>query len=110
MDTNWEANFEKFLSVPLSKNSLSRFSKIQNSWFWPINALSFSSILLLSRLKKPESAVSSEDRERTKRIVYASLYGAGACKLMDILQISYDQTLSVISSFNSNGFIVIVLG
>lgn len=45
--------------------------------------------------------MTSEDRERTKRIVYASLYGAGPRKLMDILGISYEQTLAVITSFNS---------
>lgn len=54
-----------------------------------------------TRLNKPESEISSEDRERTKRIVYASLYGAGCRKLMDILGVSYEQTLSIIASFNS---------
>lgn len=60
-----------------------------------------SSILPSSRLKKPELSVTSEDRERTKRIVYASLYGAGVRKLMDILGVGYEQALAVQTSFNS---------
>ncbi|CAG9104862.1 unnamed protein product [Plutella xylostella] len=53
-----------------------------------------------SRLKKTEEEITTEDRERTKRIVYASLYGAGPRKLMDILNIGYDETLSIVASFN----------
>ncbi|XP_045497577.1 DNA polymerase nu-like [Colias croceus] len=49
--------------------------------------------------KTPESVV-AEERERTKRIVYASLYGAGSRKLMEILDVSYDHALSIVSSFN----------
>lgn len=48
--------------------------------------------------------MSTADRERTKRIVYASLYGAGARKLMDILDASYEQTLAITASFNSQLF------
>lgn len=58
-------------------------------------------IASLFRLSKPESEISSEDRERTKRIVYASLYGAGCRKLMDILGVNYEQALTIIASFNS---------
>ncbi|KAM3956953.1 DNA polymerase nu [Aphomia sociella] len=57
-------------------------------------------VLAAKWLNKPEAQVSSEDRERTKRIVYASLYGAGARKLMDILDVSYDQALTISTSFN----------
>ncbi|XP_063361792.1 DNA polymerase nu-like [Cydia amplana] len=57
-------------------------------------------VLAAKWLNKPVDEVLSEDRERTKRIVYASLYGAGARKLMEILHISYEQALSVMSSFN----------
>ncbi|XP_030032156.2 DNA polymerase nu [Manduca sexta] len=57
-------------------------------------------VLAAKWLKKPEAEISSEDRERTKRIIYASLYGAGTRKLMDILNITYDQTLAITASFN----------
>ncbi|XP_028162019.1 DNA polymerase nu-like isoform X2 [Ostrinia furnacalis] len=57
-------------------------------------------VLAAKWLNKPEAAVSSADRERTKRIVYASLYGAGARKLMEILDVSYDQSLAITASFN----------
>ncbi|XP_063381195.1 DNA polymerase nu-like [Cydia fagiglandana] len=57
-------------------------------------------VLAAKWLNKPVDEVLSEDRERTKRIVYASLYGAGARKLMEILNIGYEQALSVMSSFN----------
>ncbi|XP_052740122.1 DNA polymerase I [Bicyclus anynana] len=49
---------------------------------------------------EPPAAVSAQDRERTKRLVYASLYGAGTRKLAEILQLDYDQVLSIVSSFN----------
>ncbi|XP_038212009.1 DNA polymerase nu-like [Zerene cesonia] len=51
-------------------------------------------------LNKSAASVSAEERERTKRIVYASLYGAGSRKLMEILDVSYDHALSIVSSFN----------
>ncbi|XP_072931831.1 DNA polymerase theta-like [Epargyreus clarus] len=57
-------------------------------------------VLAAKWLNKSAEEVSSEDRERTKRIVYASLYGAGTRKLMEILNVSYDQALSITSSFN----------
>lgn len=53
------------------------------------------------RLKKPEGDISGEERERTKRLVYASLYGAGTRKLMEILDVDYTQALQVAASFNS---------
>nr|XP_034830768.1 DNA polymerase nu-like [Maniola hyperantus] len=57
-------------------------------------------VLAAKWLNKPESEVCGEDRERTKRMVYASLYGAGTRKLMEILNLGYDQVLSIMSSFN----------
>ncbi|KAL0840815.1 hypothetical protein ABMA28_014625 [Loxostege sticticalis] len=57
-------------------------------------------VLAAKWLNKSEAEVSTADRERTKRIVYASLYGAGARKLMDILDASYEQTLAITASFN----------
>ncbi|XP_045771349.1 DNA polymerase I-like [Maniola jurtina] len=57
-------------------------------------------VLAAKWLNKPESEVFPEDRERTKRMVYASLYGAGTRKLMEILNLGYDQVLSIMSSFN----------
>ncbi|XP_053607655.1 DNA polymerase I-like isoform X2 [Plodia interpunctella] len=57
-------------------------------------------VLASKWLNKPERDVSAADRERTKRIVYARLYGAGARKLMDILDITYEQALSVQDSFD----------
>lgn len=61
----------------------------------------FDCSLLFLRLKKSESEVSAEERERTKRLVYASLYGAGAGKLREILGVSHDQALHVAASFHS---------
>ncbi|XP_052759312.1 DNA polymerase nu-like [Galleria mellonella] len=57
-------------------------------------------VLAAKWLNKSEGEVSSEDRERTKRIVYASLYGAGTRKLMDILHVTYEQALTILASFN----------
>lgn len=59
---------------------------------------------LLCRLQKSMSEVSPEERERGKRVVYAALYGAGTRKLMEILHLTYDRTLDVLSSFNSQSF------
>uniref|UniRef100_A0A2A4JFN8 DNA-directed DNA polymerase family A palm domain-containing protein n=1 Tax=Heliothis virescens TaxID=7102 RepID=A0A2A4JFN8_HELVI len=53
-------------------------------------------------LKKPEAEIVPEERERTKRLVYASLYGAGTRKLMEILDVDYQQALQVAASFNSS--------
>ncbi|CAH0578952.1 unnamed protein product [Chrysodeixis includens] len=57
-------------------------------------------VLAAKWLKKSESEVSGEERERTKRLVYASLYGAGARKLMEILDASYEQALEAAASFH----------
>ncbi|KAJ8730436.1 hypothetical protein PYW07_017474 [Mythimna separata] len=58
-------------------------------------------VLAAQWLKKPEAEIVSEERERTKRLVYASLYGAGTRKLMEILGVSYQEALQVAASFNS---------
>lgn len=55
----------------------------------------------LLRMNKPAASVSPADRERTKRIVYASLYGARVRRLMGILDVGYEQALAVQTSFNS---------
>ncbi|XP_026746857.1 DNA polymerase nu-like [Trichoplusia ni] len=57
-------------------------------------------VLSAKWLKKSESEVSAEERERTKRLVYASLYGAGAGKLREILGVSHDQAPDVAASFH----------
>ncbi|KAJ8727818.1 hypothetical protein PYW08_016203 [Mythimna loreyi] len=57
-------------------------------------------VLAAQWLKKPEAAIVSEERERTKRLVYASLYGAGTRKLMEILDVTYQEALQVAASFN----------
>ncbi|OWR52383.1 DNA polymerase nu like protein [Danaus plexippus plexippus] len=51
-------------------------------------------------LEKPGREVSGRDRERTKRLVYAGLYGAGARTLADILQLPQGQLEEVIHSFD----------
>jgi DNA polymerase I-like protein with 3'-5' exonuclease and polymerase domains len=45
--------------------------------------------------------MTSEDREKTKRIVYAMMYGAGTQKLAEILEIKGDEANHIISCFNS---------
>ena len=50
-------------------------------------------------LDKSQSDVSDEDRERTKRVVYALMYGAGKVRLSEILGISVLQAASLITSF-----------
>ncbi|CAH0701501.1 unnamed protein product [Spodoptera exigua] len=60
----------------------------------------FFRVLAADWLKKPESEVVAEERERTKRLVYASLYGAGPRKLMEILGASYPRALQVAASFH----------
>ncbi|XP_047024718.1 DNA polymerase nu-like [Helicoverpa zea] len=57
-------------------------------------------VLAAQWLKKPEAEIVLEERERTKRLVYASLYGAGTRKLMEILDVDYQQALQVAASFN----------
>ncbi|XP_059046617.1 DNA polymerase nu-like [Achroia grisella] len=57
-------------------------------------------VLAAKWLNKCEREVCAEDRERTKRMVYASVYGAGTTTLMDILHLTYDHALTIITSFN----------
>lgn len=57
--------------------------------------------LIIYRLKKPEADIMPLERERTKRLVYASLYGAGTRKLMEILDVDYQHALQITASFNS---------
>jgi len=45
--------------------------------------------------------ITPEDREKTKRIVYAMMYGAGAGKLAEILEVTGDEAHYIINSFNS---------
>lgn len=45
--------------------------------------------------------ITPEDREKTKRIVYAMMYGAGAQKLAEILEVTGDEAHYIINSFNS---------
>ncbi|CAG9584302.1 unnamed protein product [Danaus chrysippus] len=51
-------------------------------------------------LEKPVEEVSGKDRERTKRLVYAGLYGAGAKTMADILQLPHGQLEDLIRSFD----------
>ncbi|XP_050716052.1 uncharacterized protein LOC126998427 isoform X2 [Eriocheir sinensis] len=50
-------------------------------------------------LDKPVNEVTSCDRERTKRVVYAVMYGAGKEKLSEVLHISLSEARDIISSF-----------
>jgi DNA polymerase theta len=45
--------------------------------------------------------ITPEDREKTKRIVYAIMYGAGARKLAEILEVTGDEVHYIINNFNS---------
>jgi len=47
------------------------------------------------------SVPSRDDRDRTKRLVYASLYGAGIEKLSQILRITKDEASVALKSFSS---------
>jgi DNA polymerase I-like protein with 3'-5' exonuclease and polymerase domains len=42
-------------------------------------------------LEKEARHVSKEDRERTKHVVYALMYGAGKLRLAEILSVTVDQ-------------------
>lgn len=53
------------------------------------------------RLNKASAVITAEDREKTKRIVYAMMYGAGPQKLAEILEVKGDEANFIISSFNS---------
>lgn len=56
---------------------------------------------LFCRLNKKSAMITPEDREKTKRIVYAMMYGAGAGKLAEILEVTGDEAHYIINSFNS---------
>lgn len=56
---------------------------------------------LICRLNKKSAVITAEDREKTKRIVYAMMYGAGARKLAEILEVTGDEAHCIINSFNS---------
>ncbi|GBP36331.1 DNA polymerase nu [Eumeta japonica] len=57
-------------------------------------------LLAAQWLKRAEGDVTAEERERTKRIVYAGLYGAGVRSLAEMLGATYDHTLQFLTSFN----------
>ncbi|XP_034242675.1 DNA polymerase nu-like [Thrips palmi] len=45
------------------------------------------------------SKVSEEDRDKTKRIMYSLMYGAGASKLVEFLHIDYNQASKILQKF-----------
>nr|XP_053657087.1 DNA polymerase nu-like [Cherax quadricarinatus] len=53
-------------------------------------------------LAKDVSEVTISERERTKRIVYAVMYGAGREKLSEVLHISLHEAKDIISSFTKH--------
>lgn len=55
--------------------------------------------IVFFRLSKGVDEVSSGDRNKAKRVVYAVMYGVGQDKLSDILGVSLDQAKHVIASF-----------
>ncbi|KAK3930426.1 DNA polymerase nu [Frankliniella fusca] len=44
--------------------------------------------------------VSAEDRDKTKRIVYALMYGAGASKLVEFLHVDYTYACKILNKFS----------
>ena len=50
-------------------------------------------------LEKVLEDVSTEERDKTKKVVYALMYGAGRHRLAEILGLSVQQAASLISSF-----------
>ncbi|CAL4093856.1 unnamed protein product, partial [Meganyctiphanes norvegica] len=48
---------------------------------------------------KDVASVNSAERERTKRVVYAVLYGVGKDKIADVLQIDPQEAREIIHSF-----------
>ncbi|XP_071546622.1 DNA polymerase nu-like isoform X2 [Panulirus ornatus] len=50
-------------------------------------------------LEKDVFEVTPSERERTKRVVYAVIYGAGQEKLAEVLQISPPEAMDIITSF-----------
>ncbi|XP_045535794.1 DNA polymerase nu [Papilio machaon] len=57
-------------------------------------------MLAATWLGKEEAEVSDEERDRTKHVVYASMYGAGPNKLADVLGLGYERALEVAAGFN----------
>lgn len=57
------------------------------------------------RLDKAVSEVTSYERERTKRVVYAVMYGAGREKLSEVLHIKQSEAHDIISSFMSKDYV-----
>lgn len=53
------------------------------------------------RLGKEVDEVTGAERERTKRVVYAVMYGAGRDKLAEVLHITPLQAKDIITSFIS---------
>lgn len=51
---------------------------------------------------KPESSVSLDEREQTKRLVYGILYGMGATALAEQLKCSSNEASEKIKSFKSS--------
>lgn len=58
-------------------------------------------IFMICRLDKDICEVTPSERERTKRVVYAVMYGAGREKLAEVLQISPLEAKEIITSFIS---------
>lgn len=50
-------------------------------------------------LDKDLELVTSDDRDKTKRVVYALMYGAGKVRLSEILGLSVQQSANIIQSF-----------
>lgn len=44
--------------------------------------------------------VTDEDRDKTKRIMYALMYGAGASKLVEFLHIDFNQANEILQKFS----------
>lgn len=57
------------------------------------------------RLEKAASDVTSYERERTKRVVYGVMYGAGREKLSEVLHITPSEASDIVSSFASKSFL-----
>ncbi|XP_049948115.1 DNA polymerase nu-like [Schistocerca serialis cubense] len=50
-------------------------------------------------LGKTQGEIETEDREKTKRIVYAVMYGAGPAKLAEFLNINHSEASSIFNTF-----------
>lgn len=57
-------------------------------------------IFFYLRLNKTSiKEIQPDERDKTKHLVYALMYGAGPYKLMEILHLTYTKTTEVISKF-----------